>query len=172
MVLCRGCPEFRTASLPIPHGGRTWMPDHAWLLSSPTRSASPPRSAEWAGQPHAAVPAELIADAAGMARCHPGRPQRPATNRATPTRSCRANLATATRQATRHCGYRRGMAMAAIARHGSPKCDRRSIPAGADRTVEQPHPGRFRRHPARAVGGRRRTPTRRPPRRSPLVAHP
>ena len=40
------------------------------------------------------------------------------------------------------------------------------------RKVAQPHPGRLRRHPARAVGGRRRTPTRRPPRRSPLVAHP
>ena len=40
------------------------------------------------------------------------------------------------------------------------------------RSGSEPHPGRLRRHPPRAVGGRRRTPTRRPPRRSPLVAHP
>jgi conjugative relaxase-like TrwC/TraI family protein len=40
----------------------TWGPYlDAWLLSSPTRSASPPMGVGWA-EAHAAVPAELIAD--------------------------------------------------------------------------------------------------------------
>ena len=172
MVLCRGCPEFRTASPPIPHGGRIWMPDHAWLLSSPTRSASPPK-VKLAGRPAPCCRAgRAHRRRAGMARRHPGRPQRPATNRATPTRPCRAISGNSNSTSDSPLRLPTSLAMAAIARHGSPKCDRRSIPAGADRKIEQPHPGRFRRQPARAVGGRRRTPTRRPPRRSPLVAHP
>ena len=109
---------------------------------------------------------------AGMARRHPGRPQRPATHRATPTRLRRPNLPTATRQATRRLGYQRRPAMAAATRHRSPQRHRRPIPARTRAKVDQPHPGRLRRHPPPAVGGRRRTPTRRPPRRSPLVAHP
>ena len=173
MVLCRGCPAFPTASPPTPHGGRTWMPDHTWLLSSPTRSAATPKVKRRPGQP---APRSRAGRAdrrpAGMARRHPGRPQRPATHRATPARPRRPNLPTATRHATRRRGLPTRLAMAATARHRSPQRDRRPIPAGADRKVEQPHPGRLRRHPARAVGGRRRTPTRRPPRRSPLVAHP
>ena len=112
----------------------------------------------WA-EPHAAVPAELIADvqvwrAATQVDPSDLRPTGPLQL----GRAARI-FQQPTRQATRHCGYRRGLAMAAIARHRSPKCDRRSIPAGADRKVEQPQPGRFRRQPARAVGGRRRTPT-------------
>ena len=59
-------------------------------------------------------------------------------------------------------------------------CSPREIPSATadpflpelEERLTQPHPGRLRRHPPRAVGGRRRTPTRRPPRRSPLVAHP
>ena len=109
---------------------------------------------------------------AGMARRHPGRPQRPATHRATPTRPRRPNLPTATRQATRRRGYQRRPAMAATTRHRSPQRHRGPIPARTRGKVDQPHPGRFRRHPPPAVGGRRRTATRRPPRRSPLVAHP
>jgi hypothetical protein len=62
--------------------------------------------------------------------------------------------------------------MAAASCHRSPKRHSRPIPAGTRGKVEQPHPGRLRRHPPPAVGGRRGTATRRPPRRSPLVAHP
>jgi AAA domain len=54
----------------------------------------------------------------------------------------------------------------------SPSRDRRLIPARTGGKVEQPHPGRLRRRPACAVGGRRGTPTRRPPCGGPLVAHP
>ena len=106
-----------------------------------------------------------------MARRHPGRPQRPATHRATPAQPRHPSLATATRQATRH-GHLRRPAMASTSCHGSPQRYGGPLYAGACRKVEQPHPGRLRRHPPRAVGGRRGTPTRRPPRRSPLVAHP
>jgi hypothetical protein len=62
--------------------------------------------------------------------------------------------------------------MAATARQRKPSRDRRPVPARAGRKIDESRPGRLRRHPARAVGGRRRTPTRRPPRRSALVAHP
>ena len=61
---CRGCPAFPTASPPTPTGDRTWTPDQSWLLSSPTRSASTPtgEAPAWAAQPHALMPAKLIAD--------------------------------------------------------------------------------------------------------------
>ena len=62
--------------------------------------------------------------------------------------------------------------MAAAARQQKSPRDGRPIHAGARGKVEQPHPGRLRRHPPRAIGGRRGTTARRPPRRSPLVAHP
>ena len=39
---CRGCPAFPIASPLTPTGDHTWTPDHSWLLSSPTRSASTP----------------------------------------------------------------------------------------------------------------------------------
>jgi hypothetical protein len=62
--------------------------------------------------------------------------------------------------------------MAATACHRSPQRQGGPFYTGACGKVEQPHPGRLRCHPACAVGGRRGTPPRRPPRRSPLVAHP
>lgn len=62
--------------------------------------------------------------------------------------------------------------MAATARRRSAWRHRRPIPAGAGRKVKQPHQGRLRRHSSHAVRGRRRTPPRRSPRRSRLVAHP
>jgi hypothetical protein len=62
--------------------------------------------------------------------------------------------------------------MAATARQRSASRDRRPILARAGRKTDESRPGRLRRHPARAVGGRGRTSTRRPPRRSALVAHP
>ena len=48
----------------------------------------------------------------------------------------------------------------------------RPIPAGTGRQAAQPRPSRPRRRPRRSDGARRRTPTRRPPSRSSLVAHP
>ena len=50
-VRCRGCPAFPTASPPTPTGDRTWTPDPAGLLSSPTRSASPPQIKRRPGRP-------------------------------------------------------------------------------------------------------------------------
>ena len=62
--------------------------------------------------------------------------------------------------------------MAATDRCRSPRRHRGPIPARADRKVELPHPGWLRRHFPHAVGGRCGPATRRPPRRSPMVAHP
>ena len=61
---CRGCRAFPTALPPTPTGDHTWTPDHSLLLSSPTRSAcnAAGEAPAWAAQPHAPVPAELIAD--------------------------------------------------------------------------------------------------------------
>ena len=126
----------------------------------------------WAAQLRALVSAELIADirvwrAASQVDPTDLRPTGPPQlGRATRIFQQQLDIA------TRRCGYQRRPAMAAVARHRSPQRHRRPIPAGAGRKIEQSHPGRLRRRPARAVGGRRRTPTRRPPRRSPLVAHP
>ena len=80
-------------------------------------------------------------------RRHPGRPQRPATHRATPTRPCRPNPPTTTRRATRRPGYQRKRALAAAARHRSPRYDCGFILAGTSGKVDQPHPGRLRCHP-------------------------
>ena len=121
---------------------------------------------------HPAVPAKLIADMQVWRAATQIDPSDLRPSGATPARPGHPNLPAATRQATRRPGYQRRPAMAADARHRSPQRHRRPIPARADRKVEQPHPGRLRRHPPRAVGGRRRTATRRPSRRSPLVAHP
>ena len=60
---CSGCRAFPTQSPPTPNGDPTWTPDHTWLLSSPTRSASTEQVKSRPGrQPHASMPAELIAD--------------------------------------------------------------------------------------------------------------
>jgi hypothetical protein len=105
-----------------------------------------------------------------VARRQPGRPRRSATNRATPARPGHPSLATATRQATRR--HRHPDRLASTTRHRSPQRHHGPIPTGTRGKAQQPHPGRLSRHPPRAIGGRRRTPTRRPPRRSTLVAHP
>jgi hypothetical protein len=107
-----------------------------------------------------------------VARRHPGRPERPATHRATPTRLRRPSLPAATRPATRRRRHPYRMAMAAIAHCRSPQCHQGPILARVNRKVERPYPGRLRRHPPPAVGGRRWTAPRRSSRRSPLVAHP
>ena len=62
MVLSRGCPELRTASRPIPHGGRTWAPDQRLITQLADQVRLTVGSQEWAGQPTVALPAELIAD--------------------------------------------------------------------------------------------------------------
>jgi hypothetical protein len=62
--------------------------------------------------------------------------------------------------------------MAATGRCRSPQRYEGPILARADRKAKRPHPVGLRRHPPPAVGGRRRTSTRRSPCRSPLVAHP
>ena len=132
-------------------------------------AAEPPA---WAAQPHAPVPAELIADlqvwrAATQVDPDDLRPTGPPQ-----LGHAARHLPTATRQATRRPGYQHRPAMAAATRHRSPQRHRGPIPARTRGKVDQPHPGRLRRHPPPEVGGRRRTATRRPPRRSPLVAHP
>ena len=141
-------------------------------LADQVRRNAAAETPPWAAQTHALVPAELIADLQVWRAATQVNPERPATHRATPTRPRRPNLPTATRQATRRRGHQRRPAMAAATRHRSPQRHRGPIPARTRGKVDQPHPGRLRRHPPPAVGGRRRTPTRRPPRRSPLVAHP
>ena len=141
-------------------------------LADQVRRNAAAEAPPWAAQPHAPVPAELIADVQVWRAATQVDPERPATHRATPTRLRRPNLPTATRQATRSRGHQPRPALAEATRHRSPQRHRGPIPARTRGKVDQPHPGRLRRHPPPPVGGRRRTPTRRPPRRSPLVAHP
>ena len=141
-------------------------------LADQVRRNAAAEAPAWAAQPHAPVPAELIADlqvwrAATQVDPSDLRPTGPPQlGRAARIfqQQLDKRLAAA--------GYQRRPAMAAAARHRSPQRHRGPIPAGTRGKVDQPHPGRLRRHPPPAVGGRRRTPTRRPPRRSPLVAHP
>ena len=126
----------------------------------------------WAAQLRALVSAELIADMQVWRAATQVDP-----NDLRPTGPPQLGYATRIFQqrldiATRRCGYQRRLAMAAPARHRSPQRHRRPIPAGAGGKTDESRPGRLRRRPPRAVGGRRRTPTRRPPRSSPLVAHP
>ena len=136
------------------------------------RSTAEGETPAWAAVRHTPVPAELIADvqlwrAATQVDTGDLRPTGPPQ-----LDDARPNLPTAPRQATRRRGYSYRLAMAAATHHRSPQRHRGPIPAGTRGKVDQPHPGRLRRPPPRAVGGRRRTPARRPPRRSPLVAHP
>jgi hypothetical protein len=141
-------------------------------LADQVRLSTEGEAPAWAAQLHVPLPGELIADvqvwrAANQVDPSDLRPTGP------PQLGYAARAwATATRQATRRRGHPYRPAMAATARRRSSQYDRGLIPARADRKVEQPHSGRLRCHPARAVGGSRRTATRRPPRRSPLVAHP
>ena len=48
---CRGCRAFPTCLPLTPTGGHTWTPDHALLLSSPTRSAATPQPKRRPGRP-------------------------------------------------------------------------------------------------------------------------
>jgi len=129
-------------------------------LADQVRLTTADQTPAWATQQHTLVPAELIADLQVWRAATQADPSNPRPTRGTPTRPRRPTLATATRQAARRRGHPYRMAMAATARCRSSRYDRGLIPARADRKVEQPHPGRLRRRPARAVGGRRRTPTR------------
>ena len=170
---CRGCRAFphRIAADP---GWGPYLAARSHLvaqLADQVRLNTAGEAPAWAIQPTHSRAGRADRRRAGVARRHPGRPQRPATHRATPTRPRRPSLATATRQATR----RRTPTETGNGGNCSPQkspVPPRTHSCRSWRKVEQPHPGRLRCHPARAVGGRRRTPTRRPPRRSPLVAHP
>jgi AAA domain len=139
-------------------------------LADQVRRNAAAEAPAWA-QPHTPMPAELIADvqvwrAATQVDPSDLRPTGPPQlSHATQAwqRQLDNRLATDTRGDRQ---WRQLLATEVPQRHGGP------LYAGACRKVEQPHPRRLRCHPARAVGGRRGTPTRRPPRRSPLVAHP
>jgi hypothetical protein len=107
-----------------------------------------------------------------MVRRHPRRPQRPATDRASPSSAAHARvwqqqldkrLAEADTHAERQWWQ-------LVATEIPSATTDPFLPALAK--AEQPHPGRIRRRPPRSVGGRCRTPTRRSPRGSPVVAHP
>ena len=148
-------------------------PITAGCSSSPTRSASTPELKRRPGRPSArSRVGRADRRHTGVARRHPGRPQRPATHRATPARPRRPNLPTATRQATRRRGHptrwrwRQLLATEVPSATADP-----FLPELAERLSNLTRAG-FDATLPRAVGGRRRTPTRRPPRRSPLVAHP
>ena len=141
-------------------------------LADQVRRNVPSEAPAWAAVGRALVSAELIADlqvwrAATQVDPSDLRPTGPPQL----GRAARS-LATATRQATRpghQCGdrqWRRLLATEVPSATADP-----FLPELVGK-VEQPHPGRLRCHPVRAVGGRSGTPTRRPPRRSPLVAHP
>ena len=135
------------------------------------RSNAAAEAPAWAAVGHALVPAELIADlqvwrAATQVDPNDLRPTGPPQL----GRAARIFQQQLDKRLAR--GHLRRPAVAATSCHRSPQRHRRPIPARTRGKVDQPHPGWFRRHPPPAVGGRRSTPTRRPPRRSPLVAHP
>jgi UvrD-like helicase C-terminal domain len=48
---CRGCRAFPTGLPLTPTGDHIWKPDHTWLLSWPTRSASTPQLKRRTGRP-------------------------------------------------------------------------------------------------------------------------
>ena len=167
-------PGIPHRSPPTAVGDPTWTARSNLVtqLADQVRRNAAGEAPAWAAQPAHSRSGRVDRRRAGVARRHPGRPQRPATHRATPAQPRHPSLATATRQATWRRRQPCRPAMAATSRHRSPQRHGGPLYAGACRKVEQPHPSRLRCHPARAVGGRRGTPTRRPPRRSPLVAHP
>ena len=140
-------------------------------LADQVRSNAAGQAPAWAAVRRALVPAELIADVqvwraatqVDPSDLRPTGPPQPGYARIF-EQQLDKRLAAADTNAR--------LAMAAAARRRSPQRHRGPIPAGTRGKAAQPHPGRLPRHPPGAVGGRRRTPTRRPPRRSPLVAHP
>ena len=125
----------------------------------------------WAIQPYTPLSAEVIAELQVWRAATQVDPSDLRLTGAPQLGHATQSLATASRKATRH-GHLRRPAMAATSCHRSPQHHGGPLYAGPCRKVEQPDPGRLRCHPARAVGGRRGYPTRRPPRSSPLVAHP
>jgi AAA domain len=139
-------------------------------LANQVRINTAAEASGWAAKSHAAVPAELSADVQVWRAATQVDPSDLRPTGATPTPPGHPSLATAPRQAT--CSHGHPHRLASNARHRSPQRHRGPIPTGTRGKVEQPHSGRLRRHRPRPIGGRRRTPTRRPPRRSPLVAHP
>ena len=125
----------------------------------------------WAAQLHASMPAELIADVQvwrAAAQVDPSdlRPTGP------------PQLGHATKAWQRQLDKRLAAADTHTDRQWRQLLATEVPGATADpflpelEEAKQPHPGRIRRKPPRAVGGRRRTATRRSPRCSPLVAHP
>ena len=141
-------------------------------LADQVRRNTAAEAPAWAAQPHTPVPAELITDlqvwrAATQIDPNDLRPTGP------PQLGYAARISQQQLDKRLGCrGHQHRPAMAAATRHRSPQRHRGPIPARTRGKIEQPHPGRLRRHPPPAVGGRRETPTRRSPRRSPLVANP
>ena len=163
---CRGCPGIPHRIAADPNWG-PYLNARSQLVAELADQVRCNAAAETPPGGPAAHPGSGRADRhpAGMARRHPGQPQRPANHRATPDpRPRRPNLPTATRHTSRCRGYQRRPAMAAATRHRSPQRHRGPIPARTRAKVDQPHPGRLRRHPPPAVGGRRSTAT--------LIHHP
>jgi hypothetical protein len=126
----------------------------------------------WPGQPHVAVPAELIADvqvwcAATQVDPSDLRPTGPPQlGRAARLFQQQLDKRLAAAAADEDWRWRQLPAAEAPSATADP-----FLPELTERLSNLTRAG-FERHPAGAVGSRRSTPTRRPPRRSPLVAHP
>ena len=111
-------------------------------LADQVRTNAEGEAPAWAAVRHALSAGRADRRRPGVARRHPGRPQRPATHRATPTRLRRPNLGNSnSTSGLAAADTQHRLAMAATARHRSPQCDRRPIPAGADRKVDATSPG-------------------------------
>ena len=171
---CRGCRAFPTCLPPTPTGDHTWNARSQLVaeLADQVRLNAAAEAPAWAAQPHAPVPAELIADvqvwrAATQVDPSDLRPTGPPQlGRAARIFQQQLDKRLAAPDTNADGQWRRLLATEVPSATADP-----FLPELEER-LTQPHPGRLRRHPPPAVGGRRRTPTRRPPRRSPLVAHP
>ena len=154
-----------------PNWGPYLTPDHTWSLSSPTKSAATPKVTRRPGRPSGAppVPAELIADVQLWRAATQVDPTRPATHRATPLDNAahvwQQQLDKRLAAADTHADLRwrrLPQKSPATADPFLPELEERLhnlTRAGFDATL-------LVRSAAAAA------PTRRPPRRSPLVAHP
>ena len=171
---CRGCRAFPTALPPTPTGDHTWTPDHSLVaeLADQVRRNAAGEAPAWAAQPHAPVPAELIADMQvwrAATQVDPsdlrptGPPQLGHAARVW-QQQLDKRLAAADTHADRQ--WRQLLATEVPSATADP-----FLPELEERLTNLTRAGFDATH-LRAVGGRRRTPTRRPPRRSPLVAHP
>jgi hypothetical protein len=147
-------------------------PSSATQLADQVRSNAADEAPAWAAVRRALVPAELIANvqvwrAATEVDPVDLRPTGPAQHdNAAQIFQQRLDKRLATSDTHADLRWRQLLA------RESPRATADPVPARAGRKIVESRQGRLRRHPSRAVGGGRRTPTRRPPRRSALVAHP